>query len=158
MAGQISPEVRRFPWLSPPGGPLRIGGMTADEVKLGQGLAARPDVQPIAQRAPVEFLTPSTSSDHLRLAIPTAANPFATPTGPKHDHFLVRTVLAERANSDRSRALYHELQDPPGTVSKESVGQMRASLKREHAMHGMLQLIQEMQEAIYSRIIGGQVA
>ena len=154
MAGEIQKAVTRFPWVTPSGTPLVDNGMTADEVKVHQAVEGQTiESQPIAQRAPVEFLTPSRSSDHLRLAVPEAANPFATPTGPRHDHMMVRTAL-ERSHTDTSKQLVGLLREPPQGVASDSVERMRASLAREHAMLGLLQNLQEMQDQVYGRIIG----
>lgn len=158
MANEIQRSPRRFPWMTPAGGAIGPAGLTSEEVKINQGQeTTTPDVAPIAQRGPVEFIQPSTSSDQLRLAVPTAANPFATPTGPRHDYMMVRTALA-RTRHDSSRALVGLLKDPPAGLASESVERMRASLSREHAMLALLQNLQEMQEQIYGRIIGGQEA
>lgn len=158
MAGEIQKQVRAFPWVNPAGSRVVEGGMTADELKIHQGpKVATPESMPIAQRGPVEFITPTTSSDHLRLAVPVAANPFATPLGPRHDHMMVRTALG-RSHTDTAKRLMGLLRDPPSTLPGDSVERMRASLAREHAMLGLLQNLQEMQEQIYGRIIGHQEA
>jgi hypothetical protein len=159
MANKIGNQVQRFPWMTPGGGVAQgLAGMTAEEMKIHQGVEVQgPSTAPIAQRAPAEFIQPSTSSETLRLQVPTAANPYATPTGPKHDHMLVRTAL-ERSHSTTSGELVRLLKSNPEGVDPNAVGQMRASLSREHAMLGLLQDLQEMQEHIYGRIIGGQTA
>jgi hypothetical protein len=158
MAGEIQRQVRNFPWVTPGGGKVIQDGLTADEVKIHQGVQhAAPEVAPIAQRGPVEFIQPTTSSDHLRLAVPEAANPFATPVGPRHDHMMVRTALG-RSHTDTSKRLMGLLRDPPQGVAADSVERMRASLAREHAMLGLLQDLQEMQDHIYGKIIGSQEA
>lgn len=161
MANEIQKSVKRFPWVTTAGGPIGPAGITADELKLFQGGAVgkktTPDVAPIAQRGPVEFIAPTTSSENLRLAVPEAANPYATPLGPRHDHVMVRTALT-RAQSPMSRALLSALKSPPAGVSTDAAGQMRASLKREHDMLGLLQKHHEWQEHIYARIIGRQDA
>lgn len=160
MANEINnQQVRRFTWVNPAGtGIAPAAGMTADEVKLHQAQkVSRPEIAPIAQRAPVEFITPTTSSESLRLAVPEAANPFATPTGPRHDHMMVRKALT-RSSTDISRQLVSSLKVPPAGVAKEDADRMRASLSREHAMLGLLEKLQKMQEQIYGRIIGHQEA
>jgi hypothetical protein len=161
MAGEIQKAVTRFPWVTPSGGQVVDAGLTADEVKIHQGAAAQQamESQPIAQRAPVEFIAPARSSDHLRLAVPEAANPFATPTGPRHDHMMVRSAL-QRSHTDTSKQLVGMLREPPDglKIAADSVERMRASLSREHAMLGLLQNLQEMQDQIYGRIIGNQEA
>lgn len=151
-------NVQRFPWMTPSGGAIGPAGVTADELKVQQGKTeGAPELRPIAQRGPVEFIAPSSSSDALRLAVPAAANPYASPTGPKHDHMMVRTALS-RSSSDVSKAIMSALKsDPPG-IQKDAAGQMRASLAREHAMNVLLQDLQEMQEHIYGQIIGSQEA
>ena len=159
----MADQIRRggqnsFPWVTPNGGAIGPAGMTAAEVKIHQGkTAASPDAQPIATRGPVEFIAPSTSSDTLRLAVPSAANPFATPTGPRHDHMMVRQALT-RSHTPISQELMKALKDTPDGIDPANVGQMRASLSREHAMLGLLQGLQEMQDMIYGRIIGSQEA
>jgi hypothetical protein len=160
MAGEIQKAVTRFPWVTPSGGAVVDGGLTADEVKVHQGQApATVESQPIAQRAPMEFIAPARSSDHLRLAVPEAANPFATPTGPRHDHMMVRTAL-QRSHTDTSKQLVGMLREPPKglKIASDSVERMRASLAREHAMLGLLENLQEMQDQVYGRIIGSQEA
>jgi hypothetical protein len=157
MANEIQQPVRRFSWVNPAGSSIGPAGITADELKISQGVkVAKPDVMPIAQRGPVEFIAPTTSSESLRLAVPEAANPFATPTGPRHDHMMVRKALT-RSSTDVSRRLVGALKDPVG-VTKEDADRMRASLSREHSMLGLLEKLQKMQEHIYGRIIGQQEA
>ena len=158
MAGEIQRNVRSFPWMTPGGGRIAQTGMSVDEVKIQQGKAPlRPEIAPIAKRGPVEFLQPTTSSDSLRLAVPAAANPFTTPTGPKHDHMMVRQALS-RSHSETSRALVSALKGNPPGIGGEEVGRMKSSLTREHAMLTLLQDVQEMQEMIYGQIIGSQEA
>ena len=158
MADEVGKQqVRRFPWVTPSGGPIGPAGMTADELKVHQAIMkAKPgEVLPIAQRGPVEFISPSTSSEFLRLAVPEAANPYATPTGPRHDHMLIRKAL-QRVGSDTAKALTNALKAPPPTVKPEDADRMRASATREHNMLQLLKSLQEMQEQIYGRIIGTQ--
>jgi hypothetical protein len=159
MANEIQKQVRRFAWVSPSGTSVpAAAGMSAEEVKVHQGQRLpNLTVAPIAQRGPVEFISPSSSSEALRLAVPEAANPYVTPTGPRHDHMMVRKALT-RTHSDVSKALVGALKNVPAGVSQEAAGQMRASLSREHAMLGLLQKLQDMQEHIYGRIIGHQEA
>jgi hypothetical protein len=154
MANEVQRQnVRRFTWVNPAGTGIGPAGMTADEVKASQGAkVSRPETAPIAQRGPVEFIAPSTSSETLRLAVPEAANPYATPTGPRHDHMMVRKALT-RSSGDVSRQLVSALKDPVG-VNKADADRMRASLSREHAMLGLLEKLQKMQDQIYGRIIG----
>src|SRR4051812_33769460 len=106
MADELQKQqVRRFPWLTPAGGGIGPAGITADELKAQMpAKTGRAEIAPIAQRGPVEFIAPSTSSEFLRLAVPEAANPFATPTGPRHDHMMIRRAL-QRAATDVSKAL-----------------------------------------------------
>lgn len=158
MADEVGKQqVRRFPWVTPSGGAIGPAGMTADELKVHQAIMkAKPgEVLPIAQRGPVEFISPSTSSEFLRLAVPEAANPYATPTGPRHDHMLIRKAL-QRVGTDVSKALTNALKAPPATVKPEDADRMRASATREHNMLQLLKSLQEMQEQIYGRIIGTQ--
>jgi hypothetical protein len=154
MANEVQRQnVRRFTWVNPAGTGVGPAGMTADEVKANQGAkVSRPETAPIAQRGPVEFIAPSTSSETLRLAVPEAAHPFATPTGPRHDHMMVRKALT-RSSSDVSRQLVSALKDPVG-LNKPDADRMRASLAREHAMLGLLEKLQKMQDQVYGRIIG----
>jgi hypothetical protein len=156
MADELQKQqVRRFPWATPAGGGIGPAGMTADELKIQIGArVARPEVAPIAQRGPLEFVAPTTSSEFLRLAVPEAANPYATPTGPRHDHMMIRRAL-QRAATDVSKALTNALKSPNG-VKPEDADRMRASATREHNMLQLLKSLQEMQEHIYGRIIGNQ--
>lgn len=157
MANEIQKQqVRRFPWVTPSGGPIGPAGMTADELKVHQGIkVSKADASPIAQRGPVEFISPTTSSEFLRLAVPEAANPYATPTGPRHDHMMIRKAL-HRGSTDISKALTQALKQPPSGVKPEDADRMRASVMREHHMLQLLKTLQEMQEQIYGRIIGTQ--
>lgn len=153
----IANQLRRFTWVTPSGQALPPAGMTVDEVKIHQGKTLqRPEVAPIAQRGPVEFISPTGSSEFLRLAVPEAANPYATPTGPRHDHMMVRQALT-RAHLDISGALNNALsRQSIAGVGPEQMNQMRASLSREHAMMSLMYNLQQMQEQIYGRIIGNQ--
>lgn len=157
MANEIQKQqVRRFPWVTPSGGAIGPAGITADELKIHQGVKLpAAETMPIAQRGPVEFISPSTSSETLRLAVPAAANPYATPTGPRHDHMMIRKAL-QRATGDASKALTNALKSPPPGVKPEDADRMRASASREMAMFQLLKGLQEMQEQIYGRIIGNQ--
>jgi hypothetical protein len=152
-------NIRRFTWVNPAGQPVATsGGMTADEVKLNLGQkVSRPDLAPIAARAPVEFISPTSSSENLRLAVPAAANPYATPTGPKHDHMMIRKTLT-RSGGEVAKQLLGILKAPPATLAKESVDNMKNSLTREHAMLALLDKHNKLQEMVYSRIIGRQEA
>jgi hypothetical protein len=69
-------QVRRFTWVNPAGQGLGPAGMTADEVKANLTVRAanNPALAPIAQKGPVEFISPTTSSESLRLAVPAGAN------------------------------------------------------------------------------------
>ncbi len=137
--------------------------MTADEVKVhqghkvsgttGVGALSGAAVQPIAQRAPVEFISPSTSSESLRLGVPEAANPYATPTGPKHDHMMIRRALS-RGQSDTTRHLVVLLKAPPASVKPEDADRMRAVMSRVDSMEKLLKPMLEWQDQIYARIIG----
>jgi hypothetical protein len=155
VADEINkPQVRRFPWVTPSGGPIGPAGMTADELKIHQGQKlTKVETAPIAQKGPVEFISPTTSSEFLRLAVPEAANPFATPTGPRHDHMMIRRVL-QRASNDISKALTNALKNPPGNVKPEDADRMRASAAREYSMLQLLKPLLEWQDQIYGRIIG----
>ena len=149
---------QQFPWVTPSGTGVQSTGMTAAELKIHQGIKPEGmEAQPIAQRGPVEFIAPTTSSEQLRLAVPAAANPYATPTGPKHDHMLVRQALS-RSHDPVSGELVSLLKQNPDGIGQREASQMRASLAREHAMLGLLQKLQEMQEQVYGRIIGSQEA
>jgi hypothetical protein len=152
-------NIRRFTWVNPAGQAVApAGGMTADEVKLNLGQKlTRPDLAPMAARGPVEFISPTTNSEVLRLAVPAAANPYATPVGPKHDHMMIRKTLT-RSGSEVSRQLVGLLKSPPASLPKESVDNMKASLTREHAMLTLLERHNKLQEMIYSRLIGRQEA
>ncbi|MCP4500174.1 MAG: hypothetical protein GY822_09465 [Deltaproteobacteria bacterium] len=151
--------VRRFPWASPAGAPIGPAGVTKEELQISQVRGkGGPEVRPIAQKGPVEFISPSGGSDNLRLAVPDAANKFATPVGPRHDHMMVRTALG-RSRSDVSRALIETLKgDAPAGVNPEATKWMRASLSSEHKMNVVLQDLQEMQDHIYGFIAGNQSA
>ena len=156
MANRIPVSVMRPPWGGAHVDKMGAIGVTADEMKVrtGQELPA-PSVGPIAQSGPMEFINPSRTSDGLRLAVPTAHDPFTTPTGPKHDYVLVQSAI-NRSRSNRSADLLKMLQEPPGGLKEEVVTQMRASLARENNMMKLLGEVQTMQEEVYGRILGGQ--
>ena len=136
MADEIQGKVRRFLWATPSGAPIGpAAGMSADEVKISQGVKVlTPDIAPIAQRGPVEFIQPTTSSEALRLATPEAANPYATPTGPVHDHIHIRRALGRRT-SRTWKALMDLLRNPPSNVEPEALDRMRASAERVDRMN-----------------------
>lgn len=158
MSDNVQRQVRRFAWVNPSGSAIGPAGMTADELKVHQGggvgtkVAPLP-LQPIAQRGPVEFIAPTTSSETLRLAVPEAANPYATPTGPRHDHMMIRRALS-RANSEATRALMTLLKSPPPGIKPEDADRMRASMSRVHSMEAQLKPLLEWQDMIYARVIG----
>jgi hypothetical protein len=85
--------------------------------------------------------------------VPEAANPFATPTGPKHDHMMIRRALS-RANSDVTRSLMSLLKNPPASIKAEDADRMRASMSRVHSMEALLKPLLEWQDMIYARVIG----
>jgi hypothetical protein len=150
-------QVRRFPWSSPSGQAIGPAGISADELKVFQGGVAQKlgalNTQPIAQRGPVEFISPSTSSETLRLAVPEAANPYATPTGPKHDHMMIRRALS-RSQTDVNKSLMSLLKSPPSNIKPEDADRMRASMARVHSMEALLKPLLEWQDMIYARVIG----
>lgn len=133
-------------------------GISAEELKVTRPTAEKdPAITPIAQTAPTEFLNPSTSSEHLRLQTPVAANPMATPTGPLHDHIQIREAAAKAA-SELSRSLYQMVAKNEVDLPSDRKNQIRASLAREQALFGLLKDVQEMQSFIYGRIIGSAEA
>src|SRR5690242_11756295 len=91
----MSDQIRRaqgniWPW--PVSNPTL--GITAEEIKVQKPNPPKdPSIQPVPELRSTEFLTPSTNSEHLRLAPPAAANPLATAVGPQHDHIMVRIAL-----------------------------------------------------------------
>ena len=139
--------------------PTRPGvGLYPEEVKLLQVRADKdPMVGPIPQIAPTEFISPTTSSEHLRLQIPKAANPLATPMGPLHDHMYIREARA-KATSPLSKKLYNAIARDEVALAPERKSQIRASLAREQAMYTLLNDVADMQNEIYGRIIGSAEA
>ena len=125
MADDVQRQVKRYAWVNPSGSAIGPAGITADELKVHQGAKAGGNVaiQPQAQRAPVEFIAPTTSSENLRLAVPVAANPFATPLGPRHNHIMLRRALA-RQNTEVRRALMGLLKTPPPGIKEEDAARM----------------------------------
>ena len=156
MANKIPASITRHPWGGAQVDKMGAVGVTAEEMKVrtGAGLPA-PEVGPIAQAGPMEFINPSRSSDGLRLAVPSTENPFTTPMGPKHDYILVASAI-NRSRSNRAADLVKMLQDPPGGFKDEVVTQMRASLARENNMMQLLDQVQDMQQEVYGRILGSQ--
>jgi hypothetical protein len=156
MANNIPSSITRHPWGNAQVDKMGAVGVTAEEMKVrtGAGLPA-PEVGPIAQSGPMEFINPSRSSDNLRLAVPSTENPFTTPTGPQHDYILVASAI-NRSRSNRSAELVKMLQDPPAGFKEEVVTQMRASLARENNMMQLLDQVQDMQQEVYGRILGSQ--
>jgi hypothetical protein len=130
-------------------------GITAEEIKAQKPLAPKdPAIQPIPEPGAVEFLNPSTNSEHLRLAPPAAANPMATATGPAHDHFKVRSAL-EKSKGSTAQDLHRFLTGAETMgLSEERRTQMKTTLAREQAMVILLRGVQEMQERIYAKVIG----
>lgn len=109
-------------------------GVTAEEVKLQKAaVALSVDTSPMPQVGPTEFLNPSGSSEHLRLQVPTAANPLATVTGPLHDHLQIMDALATY-QSPLSRKLDAAVLDGELDLPEARKGQMRASRMRIRAM------------------------
>ena len=134
-------------------------GVTADEIKAAKPVANKdPQIQPIPETKALEFLNPTTSSEHLRLAPPAAANPMATATGPVHDHFKVRSALG-KAKGGAAQELHKFLNAPEfQALPEQNKTQVRTSLAREQAMVTMLRGTKEMQERIYAKVIGNAEA
>ena len=129
-------------------------GVSVEEIKARQAQPDKdPALMPIAQTAPVEFINPSTSSEHLRLQTPVAANPLATPTGPLHDHIYIRSAF-ERAESDLSQRLYQLVARDGVQIPADRKSQIRASLSREQALFSLLHNVKDMQDYVYGKIIG----
>lgn len=133
-------------------------GVSIEEVKAREARPERdPMITPIPTARPTEFLTPSGSSEHLRLQAPLAANPLATATGPKHDHFHIREALA-KSQAAGSEAMHKLVASGGLALPGDRQNQIRASLSREKAMFSLLDDIQEMQDQIYGQIIGSAEA
>lgn len=134
-------------------------GVTADEIKVAKPNAAKdPFLQPIPEVRATEFLNPTKGSDHLRLSPPAAANPMATATGPIHDHFKVRTAL-DKAKGANAQELHKFLQSPDiAAIPEDRKTQMKTSVAREQAMVTLLRSVHDMQERIYSKVIGSAEA
>lgn len=152
----MSDQIRRnttnvWPW--PVANPTL--GVTAEEIKVQRANVAKdPTIQPIPETRAIEFLTPTTSSEHLRLSPPAAANPMATPTGPSLDHFKVRVAL-DKSKGTAAQELHNFLQGPVAqNLPEDRKAQMRASLAREQALMIMMRSMNEMQERIYAKVIG----
>lgn len=154
----MSDQIRRggnaggvWPW--PVANPTL--GVTADEIKLQKAnMAKDPTVQPIPETRATEFLNPTTSSEHMRLAPPAGNNQMVTPTGPLHFHFKVRAAL-EKAKGTTAVELHRFLtSDAANALPEQSRTQMKASLAREQAMVMLLRGVNEMQERIYARVVG----
>ena len=133
-------------------------GVCVEEV---QAREAKPDknpmVSPVPTTAPTEFLTPSTSSEHLRIQAPKAANPLATPTGPIHDHFHIRDAVLKAA-SPLSEKMVQAVSRGTVDLPVDRQKQIRASLTREKALFSLLGDLKEMQDQIYGQIIGSAEA
>lgn len=154
MSDQIRRQQGGAVWPWPVANPTL--GVTAEELKVQKGTGAKdPTIQPIPETRAIEFLNPSTSSEHLRLAPPpTAQNLMATPTGPVHHHFKVRTAL-DRAKGDVAMGIHKFItSEAANTIPEQNRTQMRTSLAREQAMVTLLRGVQDMQERIYARVIG----
>ena len=133
-------------------------GVSIEEVRAREAKPPRdPMVSPIATTGPTEFLTPSGSSEHLRLQAPLAANPLATALGPKHDHFHIREALS-KARSAGSQKMQQLVARGALALPGDRQNQIRASLSREKAMFSLLDDIQGMQDQIYGQIIGSAEA
>ncbi|MFH1812339.1 MAG: hypothetical protein ABIJ09_26620 [Pseudomonadota bacterium] len=143
------------------GWPFPVGtglGVSADELKAQQAKPDRdPMLSPIPQVGPTEFLAPTTNSEQLRLQVPTAASPLATPVGPLHDHIYIRKALA-KAKGDLSQQLLQFVTRGGVSLPADRQNQIRASLSREQAMFSLLDDTQKMQEQIYGMIIGSAEA
>jgi hypothetical protein len=155
MSDKIGANRTVWPW------PVQNGvlGLTADEIKVQRATVSKdPAIQPIPETRATEFLAPTGNSEHLRLSPPAAANPLVTPTGPLHDHIMVRAAL-EKARGTAAQDLHKFLQSPEAAgLPEDRRNQMRASLAREQALMTLMRGIQEMQETIYARVIGSSEA
>jgi hypothetical protein len=142
-------------------GQTRVGyaegvGQTLEEVRLEKAQVLPAEIAPLATAQLMNLIGVTRSTDHLRLNVPEAANPFqSSPTGPKHDLFLLQNVV-RRSTSDVSKQLVNQLQRPPRGLSEQAVSFMRASLAREHNMTQLLTGLTTSMGQIHNRIVGSQ--
>lgn len=131
-------------------------GQTLEEVKLERTQALPAEIAPLPTKQLMDLIGGARSTDHLRLNMPEAANPFqASPTGPKQDYFLIQNVV-RRSKSEVSKQLVSQLQRPVRGVSEQSVSFMRASLAREHNMLELLGGLMDSMGQIHNRVVGSQ--
>src|SRR5688572_29885892 len=75
-------------------------GQTLEEVRLERAQVLPAEIAPLPTRQLMDLIGATRSTDHLRLNVPEAANPFqASPMGPKQDYFLLQNVM-RRSKSD----------------------------------------------------------
>jgi hypothetical protein len=153
MSDQVRRQTGGAVWPWPVANPTL--GVTAEEIKVQRATGPKdPSIQPIPETRATEFLNPTTSSEHLRLSPPAAANPMATATGPMHDHFKVRAAL-DKARGTAAQELHNFLQGPAAAnLPEERKTQMRASLAREQGLMTLMRSVGQMQERIYAKVIG----
>jgi hypothetical protein len=128
-------------------------GVTAEEMKvLKPRVDVNPASAPMAEVGPTEFLNPSTSSEHLRLQVPNAADPLATPLGPLHDHLQIQAALA-RHESDLSQQIYSLIKEGKIDLPEARKAQILASLDRKGSMFEfMKEEPLEWQKQVYSKL------
>ncbi len=127
----------------------RAKGTSIDELRVNLDVAVEKvsdesvdpvAIQPMATREAADFISPSNGADNLRLLVPNAANPFASPTGPVPVHMLLRRAL-ERFGGQESRDLIAALDSPRDDIPVDAQKKMRASLSRLHAMDTILRQV-----------------
>jgi hypothetical protein len=130
---------------------------TPDEIRPSQTKLLNADLAPLATRELMALIGGARASEHLRLNVPQSANPFQhSPSGQKHDYFILRDLVARSKRSLETNAIVTLLEQTPVGISEEEANFMRASLAREY---NMLDLVQEVVQSvghIHTRIVGSQ--
>ena len=86
-----------------------------------------------------ELISGRLPSEHLRLAVPSVANPFEhSPLGPRHDYHMVSGVI-NRSDNSAAKHLIALLQSPSRDIPERDISHMRASIARENNMIKLLQ-------------------
>lgn len=142
----------KWPW------PGNVGGLGTfpEEVKALQKRVERnPDASPMPEVAPTKLLTPTQSSDNLRMGDPAEAaarNRDASAT-PALNHVVFRRVLMRSRRKGMLRFTdavdAEDLEELPSSRRD----QMRSMLAREGAMLEILDRYNALAESVYMRLL-----
>lgn len=140
-----------WPWPSDVG----LRGTYNEEIKQLQKLEKNPDASPVPALAPSNFISPSRTSEDLRVGDPELPLVRDDPESPQLTltHIVLRRLLLKRRR--KGWKLFQEaVQDEPlGNLPEGRRKQMQSMLNRERAMLEKLAHYNGLAEDVYARLL-----